>query len=86
MGRKSRDGYERALGLRETETSAAKTFAADFPGVTGRSVYAASGAPQSALELRHFEQTPSVSLVVQVKDNLVVAKRYLVAIRVSWHI
>jgi len=38
------------------------------------------------LELRHFEQTPSVSLVVQVKDNLVVAKRYLIAIRVSWHI
>ncbi len=38
MGRKSRDAYEHALGLRETETSAAETFAAEFPGVMGRSV------------------------------------------------
>jgi hypothetical protein len=38
MGRKSRDAYEHALGLRETETSAAETFAAEFPRVTGRSV------------------------------------------------
>lgn len=37
MGRKSRDGYNHALGLRETETSAAETFAAEFPAVTGRS-------------------------------------------------
>ncbi len=38
MGRKSRDAYENALGLRETETSAAETFAAEFTVVTGRSV------------------------------------------------
>jgi len=38
MGRKSRDGYEHTLGLRETETSVAETFAAEFPAVTGRSV------------------------------------------------
>lgn len=38
MRRRSRDAYEHALGLLETETSAAETFAAEFPGVTGRSV------------------------------------------------
>ena len=38
MGRELRDAYEHALGLRETETTAAEAFTAEFPGVTGRSV------------------------------------------------
>jgi hypothetical protein len=38
MGRKSRDSYEDALGLREVETIIADTFEADFPIVTGRTV------------------------------------------------
>jgi hypothetical protein len=38
MGRKSRDPYTFALGLREVETAAAETFESEFPVVTGRSV------------------------------------------------
>lgn len=38
MGRKSRDPYDDALGLREVETGVAETFAAEFPVVVGRSV------------------------------------------------
>src|SRR5215472_17120288 len=38
MGRKSRDSYEDALGLREVETVHADTFEAEFPVVTGRPV------------------------------------------------
>ena len=38
MGRKSRDSYEDALGLREVETIHADTFEAEFPVVTGRPV------------------------------------------------
>jgi hypothetical protein len=38
MGRKSRDSYEDALGLREVETAVADTFEAEFPIVTGRTV------------------------------------------------
>lgn len=38
MGRKSRDAYTDALGLREVETAVAETFETEFPAVTGRSV------------------------------------------------
>ena len=38
MGRKSRDSYSDALGLREVETALADTFEAEFPIVTGRTV------------------------------------------------
>lgn len=38
MGRKSRDSYTDALGLREVETGMAETFEAEFPVVTGRTV------------------------------------------------
>jgi hypothetical protein len=38
MGRRSRDAYEDALGLRETETIHADTFEAEFPVITGRTV------------------------------------------------
>ena len=38
MGRKSRDAYEDALGLREVETDVAETFEEEFPMVTGRAV------------------------------------------------
>jgi|ERR1700712_1483368 len=38
MGRKSRDSYSDALGLREVETGIAETFEAEFPIVTGRAV------------------------------------------------
>jgi len=38
MGRKSRDPYTDALGLREVETCIADTFQAEFPIVTGRTV------------------------------------------------
>jgi hypothetical protein len=38
MGHKWRDPYEDKLGLRETEISAAETFALEFREVTGRSV------------------------------------------------
>ena len=38
MGRKSRDTYADKLGLRESETSIADTFAAEFPVVTCRTV------------------------------------------------
>jgi hypothetical protein len=38
MGRKSRDAYTDALGLREVETSVAETFGSEFPVVTGRTV------------------------------------------------
>jgi hypothetical protein len=38
MGRKSRDSYTDALGLREVETSMAEAFEAEFPIVTGRTV------------------------------------------------
>jgi hypothetical protein len=36
MGRKSRDSYTDALGLREVEAGMAETFEAEFPVVTGR--------------------------------------------------
>ena len=38
MGRKSRDAFEDALGLREVETAIADTFEAEFPIITGRIV------------------------------------------------
>jgi hypothetical protein len=38
MGRKSRDSYGDALGLREVETGIADTFELEFPMVTGRTV------------------------------------------------
>ncbi len=38
MGRRSRDAYEDALGLREVETDVADTFEAEFPVVTGRTI------------------------------------------------
>jgi hypothetical protein len=38
MGRKSRDAYEDALGLREVEMDVADTFEAEFPVVTGRTI------------------------------------------------
>lgn len=38
MGRRSRDAYDDALGLREVETSIADTFEAEFPMITGRTV------------------------------------------------
>jgi hypothetical protein len=38
MGRKSRDTYTDALGLREVETSVAGSVEAEFPVVTGRTV------------------------------------------------
>ena len=38
MGRRSRDAYDDALGLREVETSIADTFEAEFPIMTGRPV------------------------------------------------
>jgi hypothetical protein len=38
MGRRSSSAYDYALGLREAETSAADTFEAEFPVVTGRTV------------------------------------------------
>ena len=38
MGRKSRDAYDDALGLREVETAIADTFEAEFPITTGRIV------------------------------------------------
>lgn len=38
MGRKSRDAYEDALGLREVETNVADTFEAEFPVITERTI------------------------------------------------
>jgi hypothetical protein len=38
MGRRSRDAYEDALGLRESETIHADNFEAEFPVITGRTV------------------------------------------------
>jgi hypothetical protein len=44
-GRKSRDSYSDALGLREVETDMADTFEAEFPVVTGRAVRILSTGP-----------------------------------------
>jgi hypothetical protein len=38
MGRKSRDAYDNALGLREAETDVAYTFEAEFSVVTARTI------------------------------------------------
>jgi hypothetical protein len=38
MGRKSRGGYEEALGRREVETAVADTFETEFPVITSRTV------------------------------------------------
>jgi hypothetical protein len=43
MGRKSRNPYDDTLGLRESETAVADTFAAEFPVITGRPVEILSG-------------------------------------------
>ena len=38
VGRRSKDAYDNALGLREVETDVAETFEAEFPIVTRRTV------------------------------------------------
>ena len=59
MGRRSRDAYEDALGLRESETIHADTFEAEFPVITGRTV-----------EILSHGESPRIALIDGVETGI----------------
>lgn len=65
MGRTSKDAYDYALGLREVETGAAETFAAEFPVVTGRRVeiLSAGEAPDRMMLIDGVETGVELTLI-----------------------
>jgi hypothetical protein len=59
MGRRSRDAYEDALGLRESETIHADNFEAEFPVITGRTV-----------EILSHGESPRIALIDGVETGI----------------